>query len=82
MLGDRASDMVAAAAAGVDTRILLAAKSSEAAQAPEGTVKLPHDGFPQAMRLVAEWSGAVRTAPAIDRVAATAVSNGTSVVMA
>jgi D-glycero-D-manno-heptose 1,7-bisphosphate phosphatase len=41
MLGDRASDMAAARAAGVGTRILLPAEAAEVAQAPPGTLCLP-----------------------------------------
>lgn len=43
MVGDRASDMQAARAAGVATRILLAATQAEAEAAPPGTILL-HDG--------------------------------------
>jgi D-glycero-D-manno-heptose 1,7-bisphosphate phosphatase len=43
MIGDRASDMQAAAAAGIGTRILLPADPTEVTLAPPGTIVL-HDG--------------------------------------
>jgi len=53
MVGDRASDMQAALAAGIRTRILLAATSQEAAAAPPGTHLLPYDALRDAARIVA-----------------------------
>jgi len=41
MVGDRASDMQAAVAAGIPTRILLPADATEAEAAPPGTIILP-----------------------------------------
>lgn len=52
MLGDRASDMQAALAAGVGTRILLAASPAEAATAPSGTILLPADGLARARSIL------------------------------
>ena len=53
MVGDRASDMQAACAARVGTRILLAATPAEAAAAPAGTILLADGALRQAARLVA-----------------------------
>jgi D-glycero-D-manno-heptose 1,7-bisphosphate phosphatase len=53
MVGDHAADMQAAAAAGVGTRILLAATPAEAAAAPPGTLVLPNGALRQAARLIA-----------------------------
>lgn len=52
MIGDRASDMQAALAAGVPTRILLAASEAEAAAAPPGTHTLPEGALQAAARLL------------------------------
>lgn len=52
MLGDRATDMQAALAAGVGTRVLIAASPAEAAMAPLGTILLPRDGLAEAARLL------------------------------
>jgi D-glycero-D-manno-heptose 1,7-bisphosphate phosphatase len=53
MLGDKASDMRAAQAAGVGTRILLPADAAEAAAAPAGTVVLPEAAtLRDALRLI------------------------------
>jgi D-glycero-D-manno-heptose 1,7-bisphosphate phosphatase len=48
MVGDRATDMQAALAAGVPTRILLAADADEAAAAPPGTLLLPDGALAEA----------------------------------
>ncbi|WP_043340070.1 D-glycero-alpha-D-manno-heptose-1,7-bisphosphate 7-phosphatase [Belnapia moabensis] len=52
MLGDKASDMEAARAAGVGTRILASGDAAEAARAPEGTLVLP------SVTAVVEWLAA------------------------
>lgn len=52
MVGDRASDMQAALAAGVGTRILLAATPAEAAAAPPGTILLPDGALREAARIL------------------------------
>lgn len=52
MIGDRASDMQAALAAGVPTRILLSADAEEAAGAPPGTILLPEGALDAASRLL------------------------------
>jgi D-glycero-D-manno-heptose 1,7-bisphosphate phosphatase len=59
MVGDRASDMQAARAAGVGTRILLAATPAEAAAAPEGTIPLPDGALRDAAGIVAALPGHV-----------------------
>jgi len=51
MIGDRASDMQAAQAAGVGTRILLTSAPEEVAAAPPGTVVLPDGALAAAARL-------------------------------
>lgn len=53
MVGDRATDMQAALAAGVATRILLAATPQEAAAAPPGTILLPDGALHEAAALIA-----------------------------
>ncbi|MCU0888147.1 MAG: HAD family hydrolase [Rubritepida sp.] len=53
MVGDRATDMQAALAAGVATRILLAADPAEARAAPPGTILLADGALDAAARLVA-----------------------------
>lgn len=57
MVGDRASDMQAALAAGVGTRILLAATPAEAAAAPPGTILLPDGALREAARIIAALRG-------------------------
>jgi D-glycero-D-manno-heptose 1,7-bisphosphate phosphatase len=52
MLGDKASDMQAALAAGVTTRILLTNSSEEAAAAPPGTRVLPDGAVREASAIV------------------------------
>lgn len=54
MLGDRASDMQAALAAGVGTRLLLPADAAEIAAAPPGTQVLVEGGLDAALRLLPE----------------------------
>lgn len=55
MLGDRASDMQAAAAAGVGHRWLLPASSTDVAEAPPGTIVL--SDLAQARAMLAAWPG-------------------------
>lgn len=52
MLGDRATDMQAAVAAGVGMRILLAASPAEAAAAPPGTILLPGGALTEARHIL------------------------------
>jgi D-glycero-D-manno-heptose 1,7-bisphosphate phosphatase len=63
MIGDRASDMQAALAAGVPTRILLAANEAEAAAAPPGTHILPEGALDAAARLLEPIAQAGRASP-------------------
>jgi len=51
MIGDRVSDMLAALAAGVGTRILLA-EGAEAAAAPSGTIILPDGALAEAAEII------------------------------
>jgi D-glycero-D-manno-heptose 1,7-bisphosphate phosphatase len=51
MIGDRSSDMLAALAAGVGTRILLA-EGAEAAAAPSGTIILPDGALAEAAEII------------------------------
>lgn len=60
MIGDRASDMHAALAAGVPTRVLLAASEAEAAAAPPGTRILPEGALDAAARLLEPVAAAGR----------------------
>ena len=57
MVGDRASDMQAARAAGVATRILLAATQAEAEAAPPGTILLQDGALRDAAAIVAALPG-------------------------
>lgn len=59
MIGDRASDMQAAVAAGVATKILLAASPAEASAAPPGTIVLS-DGALRAAAEIIAGAGAKR----------------------
>jgi D-glycero-D-manno-heptose 1,7-bisphosphate phosphatase len=52
MVGDRATDMQAALAAGVPTRILLAADPGEASAAPPGTLLLPDGALAEAAHIL------------------------------
>jgi len=55
MLGDRATDMEAARAAGVGTRVLLPADAGEARAAPSGTLVLPaEDGLHRLAAILAQ----------------------------
>lgn len=54
LVGDRATDMLAARAAGIGTWILLPADASEAAAAPAGTLMLPGGTLHEVARLIAE----------------------------
>lgn len=58
MLGDRATDMQAALAAGVPMRMLIPADAAEVAAAPPGTLVLPEGGLREAARLLAARAGA------------------------
>jgi D-glycero-D-manno-heptose 1,7-bisphosphate phosphatase len=58
MIGDRATDMLAAAAAGIPTRILLPADAAEAASPPSGTIVVADGGLPAAARHLAQGHGA------------------------
>ncbi|HYF06306.1 MAG TPA: HAD family hydrolase [Acetobacteraceae bacterium] len=62
MLGDRASDMEAALAAGVGTRILLPASPDEVRRAPAGTVVLAPDALPHLAAALSrqDWRGALQ----------------------
>lgn len=53
MLGDRATDMLAAAAAGIPTRILLPADAAEADAVPPGTIVITEGGLAAAARHLA-----------------------------
>ncbi|MBL6457596.1 HAD family hydrolase [Belnapia sp. T6] len=53
MVGDKASDMQAAQAAGIGTRILLTDAPEEAAAAPPGTLVLPDGALREAAAIVA-----------------------------
>ncbi len=52
MIGDRASDMQAAAAAGVGTRILLTSTPEEATATPPGTAVLPDGALEAALQVL------------------------------
>lgn len=52
MIGDRATDMEAGRAAGVPTRILLAADAAEARAAPPGSIILPDGALREAAALL------------------------------
>jgi D-glycero-D-manno-heptose 1,7-bisphosphate phosphatase len=57
MVGDKASDMLAARAAGVGTRILLTDSPAEGAAAPPGTRVLPDGALREAAAVVAALPG-------------------------
>ena len=57
MVGDKASDMQAALAAGVATRILLTGSTEEAAAAPPGTRVLPDGALREAAAILAAMPG-------------------------
>jgi D-glycero-D-manno-heptose 1,7-bisphosphate phosphatase len=57
MIGDRASDMQAALAAGIPTRLLLSSLAEEAQAAPPGSIILPDGALEDAARLIATATG-------------------------